>query len=207
MKSAGGSGFEKSAGCSISFEILGKVDAMSLDSPGSRTSQSNAEERSHPRDEYSATLVAQLKAQADEKKSKRKPKSTSMCIPPAIYETFKAAAKKQETSMAEILRLSLGSFLSELVKLNPSATTSGNPSVNEKVAREIASRLVVRDNFVGKGYYFFPVRLPLKTHHMLRRAAVKHNTTMKLIMVTVLESVAPYLLTHPWRQYELFDKK
>ena len=180
---------------------------MSQDSRRRRTAQSNAKDRSHPRDEYGATLVAQLKAQAAERRSKRKPKVTSTCIPPAIYKMFEAAAKKQETSMAEILRLSLESVLGDLVKLKPIATTSGNTSENERVAREIASRLAMRENFVGKGYYIFQVRFPLKMHHMLRRAAVKHNTSMKLIIAMALESAAPYLLAHPWRQYELFDKK
>ena len=180
---------------------------MWLDSRGSRNSRANAEERSHPRDEYSATLVAQLKAQSDEKSSKRKRKTTSMGIPPAIYETFEAAAKKQGASMAAILRLSLEGVLSELVKLKLSATTSGDLSANETFAREVASRLAVREDRVAEGYNFFPVRLSLRTHRMLRRAAVKHDTTMSRIMVVVLESVAPYLLTHSWRQYELFDKK
>jgi hypothetical protein len=109
--------------------------------------------------------------------------------------------------MAAILRLSLEGVLSELVKLKLSATTSGDISANERFAREVASRLAVREDMVAGGYNFFPVRLPLRTHRMLRRAAVKHDTTMSRIMVIVLESVAPYLLMHSWRQYELFDKK
>ena len=197
----------QSAGCSISFEILGKVGAMSQDSRRRRTAQSNAKDRSHSRDEYGATLVAQLKARSDEKRSTRKTKFTSMGIPPPIYETFQAAAKRQGISMAAILRLSLEGVLSELVKLRLSGTTSGDISASERHAREVASRLAMRKDMVAKGYYFFPVRLSRRTHRMLRRAAVKHDTNMSRIMVAVLESDTPYLMTHSWRQCDSSDKK
>jgi hypothetical protein len=182
------------------------VNAVPRDSSTIRTSHLAAE-ISRSRDEFGAKLVAQLKAQADEKNSKRKRKSTSVSIPAPIYETFKSAAKRQRTTMTALLLFSLEGVLSELCKLKPSTKATDNITVNERFAREIGSRLAGREGRNTEGSYFFPLRMPIRTHRLLQWAAVKYHSTMSRIVVIVLESVAPYRLTHSWDQYELFDKK